>query len=253
MTNFVRAAMAAALLSLVGATAAAQPVSRLKGRVVTEKGEPVKGADVKAEAFFGFAAGDFAGQRTFATTTNDKGEWTIIGLKSGIWLFAVSAPGRIPETVALPIQLLVTVSSGASGLMLPWQLALKSAPVPDTAQGKLLTAAIDALRTEPERVQAMMTAVPDGADGEWLGSAGRIVLAARNPGLAFPIFKQAFERDPSSYRAALGVASASLLLRDFDTASRAFAAARDRTKDKDEQRFISAALDDLRNVKGSNK
>ena len=81
----------------------------------------------------------------------------------------------------------------------------------------------------------------------------RIVLTVGDPGLAIPLFKRALERDPSSYRAALGIASSALLLRDFDTASRAFAAARDRTHDKAEQKFLSAALDDLRNVKVSNK
>jgi hypothetical protein len=253
MARRVRVTVIVALLWIVGSPAFAQPVSRLKGRIVTEKGEAVKDADIHAEAFFGFAAGDFAGQRTFATKTNDKGEWTIIGLKSGIWLFDVSAPGRIPETVALPIQMLVTVSSGVSGLLLPWQLVLKPAPVPDSAYGSVLANAIDAARSAPEKVRAMMSAIPDDVDGDWLSGAGRIVLTAHDPGLAFPLFRRALERDPSSYRAALGVASASLLLRDFDTASRAFAAARDRTHDKDEQKFISAALDDLRNVKVSNK
>lgn len=252
MAKFVRVAMVA-VGCLIGSAVLAEPVSRLKGRVVTDKGEPVKDADVRAEAYFGYAAGNFAGQRTFATKTNDKGEWTIIGLKSGIWLFDVSAPGRIPETVALPIQMLVTVSSGASGLLLPWQLVLKPALVPDSAYGGLLATAIETAQSAPGKLQAMMSAVPDDVDGDWLSGAGRILLVGHDPGLASPMFRRALERDPSSYRAALGVASASLLLRDFDTASRAFAAARDRTRDKDEQKFISAALDDLRNVKVPNK
>jgi hypothetical protein len=36
-----------------------------------------------------------------------------------------------------------------------------------------------------------------------------------------------------------------LLERDFDSASRAFDAARSRTHDKDEQRFLSMAIADL--------
>jgi hypothetical protein len=253
MSKSIPAVVALALWCVLGSILVAQPVSRLKGRVVTEKGEPIKNADVRAEAFFGYAAGAFGGQRIFTTTTNDKGEWTVIGVKSGIWLFTVSSPGRIPETVALPIQMLVTVSSGASGLLLPWQLILKPALVPDTAYGNVLATANQAAHDTPGRVTSMMSAVPDDADGDWLGGAGRIVLTVGEPGLAIQLFKRALERDPSSYRAALGIASAAVLLRDFDTASRAFAAARDRTHDKDEQKFISAALDDLRNVKVSNK
>jgi hypothetical protein len=247
------AAVAFTFCCLLSSILVAQPVSRLKGRVVTERGEPIKNAEVRAVAFFGYAAGAFGGQRIFTATTNDKGEWTIIGVKSGIWLFSVSSIGRIPETVAMPVQMLVTVSSGASGLLLPWQLILKPALVPDGAYGGVLARANQAAHDAPGNVRTMLSVVPDDADGDWLAGAGRILLTVAEPGLAMPLFKRALERDPSSYRAALGIASSALLLRDFDTASRAFAAARDRTHDKDEQKFISAALDDLRNVKVSNK
>ena len=37
--------------------------------------------------------------------------------------------------------------------------------------------------------------------------------------------------------------------RDFDSASRAFDAARGRTHDKDEQRFLSAAIGDLATIR----
>jgi hypothetical protein len=47
----------------------------------------------------------------------------------------------------------------------------------------------------------------------------------------------------------LGIASIFLLERDFDSASRAFDAARSRTHDKDEQKFLSAALGDLATIK----
>ena len=53
--------LALAVATLLAATTALaqQPVSRLKGRLVTERGEPVKDAEVRAEAFFGAAAGTF--------------------------------------------------------------------------------------------------------------------------------------------------------------------------------------------------
>jgi hypothetical protein len=60
---------------------------------------------------------------------------------------------------------------------------------------------------------------------------------------------RALETDPSSYRAALGVASLFLLQRDFDSASRAFDATRNRTHDKDEQKFLTAAIGDLATIK----
>jgi Tfp pilus assembly protein PilF len=74
-------------------------------------------------------------------------------------------------------------------------------------------------------------------------------MVAREMPLARSLFVRALERDPSSYRAALGVASMFLLQRDFDSASRAFDAARSRTHDKDEQRFLSAAIGDLATIR----
>src|SRR5262245_5872498 len=48
--SFASFALAAAALSVVSAQ---QPVSRLKGRVLDEKGKPLRDAEVRAEAFFG--------------------------------------------------------------------------------------------------------------------------------------------------------------------------------------------------------
>jgi hypothetical protein len=74
-----------------------------------------------------------------------------------------------------------------------------------------------------------------------------IALAARQAGLARTLFLKAVDRDPSSFQAALGSASSALMLRDFDAASRAFAAARDRTKDKDEK-YLTAAVGELAKI-----
>ena len=110
-----RAALVVALLSLpalpappaLPALLAQQPVSRLKGRIADDGGARLKDAQVRAEAYFGSAAGTFAGQRTFRTTTNGRGEWSIMGIAPGIWMFDASAPGYVPEVVALPIRLLI--------------------------------------------------------------------------------------------------------------------------------------------------
>src|SRR2546429_162476 len=66
------------------------------------------------------------------------------------------------------------------------------------------------------------------ADADYLAAAARVALVARDPALARALFQRALERDPASYRAALGIASVFLLQRDFDSASRAFDAARNR-------------------------
>jgi len=224
---------AAILLCLAIPTAAsAQNNYRLLGRVVTEKGEPVANAEVRVEAFYGKAAGPVTGQRTYTATTDKKGAWNVMGVRPGVWLFEALAPGYYPESVALPIQILASSSSGQSGMALTWQLVLKPIPMTDETRAKLLTTG----------------AVPEDANADELAGAGRLALLARDTGVARALFQKALERDPSSYRAALGIATTFMLARDFDSASRVFDAARNRTHDKDEVKFITVALSDLATI-----
>src|SRR4249919_4346745 len=109
----VRACRAVACLAVLGsATLVAQPLDRLSGKVMTAAGAPIADADIRVEAMFGFAGGDFLGQRTFAARTNAKGDWALLAFKSGIWVFDAIAPGRLPDAVALPFLLVAPASSG---------------------------------------------------------------------------------------------------------------------------------------------
>ena len=223
---------------------------RVKGRVVTERGEPIDKADVRLEAFYGYAAGTFAGPRKLSAQSNAKGEWSVGAMQPGIWLFEVSAPGYVPETVVLPIRILTTVSMGTSGMSLIWDLVLKPLESPDEVKGELLNQALAAMReAKPDAARAALQLIPETADADFLAAAGRIALLAGDRALAKTLFTSALGRDPSSYRAALGVASVFVLERDFDSASRAFDAARNRTHDKNEQKFLSAAIGDLATIK----
>lgn len=222
---------------------------RVKGRVTTERGEPIAKADVRLEAFFGYAAGTFAGPRILTTQTNNKGEWNVGAMQPGIWLFEVLAPGYLPETVALPIRILTTVSMGTSGMALTWDLVLKPVRPLDDPRGEfLLQLAVIARDGKADEARSGLQRIPEDADGDYLAGAARIAILARDATLARTLFLRALDLDPSSYRAALGVASTLLLLRDFDPASRAFNSARSKTHDKDEQRFLSAAIGDLATI-----
>jgi len=164
--------------------------------------------------------------------------------------FEVSAPGYLPETVALPIRILTTVSMGTSGMSLVWDLVLKPLKAPDDVRGALLNQALGAMReAKPDEARAALRLIPDTADADFLAGGGRIAMLAGDRALAKTLFTSALGVDPSSYRAALGVASVFVLERDFDSASRAFDAARSRTHDKDEQKFLSAAIGDLATIK----
>jgi hypothetical protein len=223
---------------------------RVKGRIVNDRGEPLANADVRLEAFYGYAAGTFAGVRKFTAQSNAKGDWNVGGLQPGIWLFEAIAPGYLPETVVLPIRILTTVSMGTSGMALTWDLILKPVPEPDDVQGELLKQAAALARDgKVEEGRAALRNIPEDPHSDYLAGAGRIAMVARDMDLARAFFMRALERDPSSYRAALGIASMLLFQRDFDGASRAFDAARNRTHDKDEQKFLSAAIGDLATIK----
>jgi len=238
------------LLALSSAATAQHPAFRIKGRVTTDRGEPIAGAEVHLEAFFGYAAGTFAGQRLFETTTNAKGEWNVGAMQPGIWLFDVTAPGYLPETVALPIRILTTVSMGTSNMTLVWDLVLKALKAPDDPWGAYLSDVTKlAKQRKAEDVRTALLKMPDDPASDYLAAAGRIALVARDIQLAHTLFARALERDPASYRAALGMASTFTLERDFDNASRAFDATRSRTGDKAEQKFLSAAIGDLATIK----
>ena len=218
--------------------------------MLTDQGGRIDRAEVRAEAFFGSAGGTFAGQRTFSTRTNAKGEWSILGIAPGIWLFSVHADGYLPEAVALPNRLLSASGPNASGMVFTWELILKpAAAAADGRQAALVDAASAVRAGRAADADALLTKVPEDADADYLASAARIALVAGRLDAARTLFTRALERDPSSYRTALGIASTLLLQRDFDGASRAFDAARARTHDKDEQRFISAAIGDLATIR----
>jgi len=76
-------------------------------------------------------------------------------------------------------------------------------------------------------------------------AAGSICLLMRDPAVARPFFRRALERDPASFRAALGMASSALMQRNVDAAAKAFAQARTLTTDKDERGYLAAAIADL--------
>jgi hypothetical protein len=224
---------------------------RVKGRVTNERGEPIQRAEVKLEAFYGYFAGTFAGQRTFSTTTDAKGLWSVGAMQPGVWLFEVFAPGYAVESIILPIRILTTVSMGTSGMALTWDLILKPLHLPDDERGTFLNELTNLARDggKVERVRSALERLPEDPDADFLAAAGRIAVVARDMPLAQVLFRKSLERDPSSYRAAMGIASMFLFNRDFDSASRAFDATRNRTHDKDEQKFLSAAIGDLATIK----
>jgi len=224
----------------------AQPLDRISGRVTSERGEPLKDADVRIEALFGFAGGDYLGQRTFATRADAKGGFALLGFKSGIWVFDAAAPGHVPDVIALPFYLVSPQGNGIAGAVPISHPILRPSPLPDGDIGQDLARAAEAARQgRYERVTPLLSRLANSNDANVLTAAGRICLLMRDPTVALPLFRRALERDPASFRAALGLGSAALMQRNIDVAAKAFSEARNLTKDKDERSYLSAAISEL--------
>jgi hypothetical protein len=230
----------------VGAMAAAQPLDRLTGKVVIDHTEPEKDVDVRVDAIFGFAGGDFLGQRSFTARANARGEWAMLAFKAGAWLFDASAPGQMPDVIVLPFNLVSPAGSGLMGQMPTWHPILRPAAMPPGEIGTLLAGALEAARAgRSDRATPLLARLADSGDPSVLTAAGRICLILRDAAAARPFFRRALERDPTSFGAAVGMGSSALMQRDVDSAAHAFDEARKLTKDKDERGYLAAAIAEL--------
>ena len=81
----------AAIVVLCLAVPAAAETGRVGGVVKSTDGKPIKGASVKAE-------NPNASPSEFTATSDDKGRWSMIGLRSGTWKFTAEAPGFMPQS-----------------------------------------------------------------------------------------------------------------------------------------------------------
>lgn len=89
-------AFCAVLVTMGVAHEAAAQYGRVAGVVKDENNQPVKGATVTAE--------HPDTSQTFTATTDDKGRFLMIGLRSAVWRFVAQAPGFAPEGGPLPIR-----------------------------------------------------------------------------------------------------------------------------------------------------
>lgn len=94
----VKACVAAvcAVLASVSLSVAQPLVGRLTGSVKNLAGQPIKAATVRA-------ANPSAVPSEFTATSDQKGEWAILGLRGGLWEVEASAPGFETSTVAVRV------------------------------------------------------------------------------------------------------------------------------------------------------
>ena len=87
----------AAIVTLCLAVPAFAQTGRVGGMVKDTEGKPIKGATVKAQ-------NPSASPSEFTATTDDKGRFSMIGLRSGTWKFIAEAPGFMPQEGNAPVR-----------------------------------------------------------------------------------------------------------------------------------------------------
>ena len=116
MRESLKLSLAALVVVLLGALPAVAQTGRVGGVVKDDKGQPLKGATVVAE-------NPGASPPSFTATTDDKGRFSIIGLRAGNWKLTASAPGFQPSTGQVPIRTIgqpnppveFTLAAGSAG------------------------------------------------------------------------------------------------------------------------------------------
>jgi tetratricopeptide (TPR) repeat protein len=109
-------AMALGLALVASALPAAAQTGRIGGTVKDQQGQPIKGATVTAE-------NPSASPSSFTATTDDRGRFSIIGLRSGNWKITASAPGFSPGGGGLNVRTIgapnppvdIVLTPGATG------------------------------------------------------------------------------------------------------------------------------------------
>jgi tetratricopeptide (TPR) repeat protein len=117
-----RGLLAAFFIAALTSAAAAQ-TGRVGGTVKDDAGQPIKGATITAE-------NPNASPSSFTATTDDKGRFSIIGLKTGRWSFTAQAPSFAPESSGMNVQTI-----GAPNPPLMFSLKKGGAPAPMGALG----------------------------------------------------------------------------------------------------------------------
>lgn len=226
---------------------------RIRGQVLVESGGPLAGARIRTDALRGPRGAQFAAQREFTTRTNRSGDWSLLGLTRGLWILEVSALDHVPHVVVVPIAMMLKPASA------PWDTSLSLLPVaaiappgtgPETPARRVIEAAQRALAGERYAAREMLQRLGEyGLDAAGLCAAGDTALLLREPVMARKFFELAASASPKWYRPHLGIASASMMILDFDRAMKGYAAARANTDNQRLERMLSSAVRELQQIR----
>jgi hypothetical protein len=240
-------AMAVAIVAVLPTESAlAQTSYRLKGTLKDENGAVVAGGRVHAEALQGFRGEQFVGQKEFAVTSNDKGEWNILGLTAGMWAFEATAPGYVPQVIVLPVNFTQRKMQSATGGQLSWELPMT---LPRTENASLRQASEAAMAGKNDEATALAGVVATDPDPNIACDAGHVAMLVRQHGLAQAIFRAVLAKAPKHPCATFGLSSSLLMQNDIVTAGKHLWEARDLVP-QNQRRALAAAISDLQQMMG---
>jgi Flp pilus assembly protein TadD len=210
-------ALGAALI--VSALPAAAQTGRVGGTVKDQSGQPIKGATVVAE-------NPASSPSSFTTTSDDKGRFSIIGLRSGTWKITASAPGFAPGGGNVPIRTIgapnppvdIVLAAGAAGpagalagvdaKALQGELA-KAEELLNAQQYDAAIAAYNAILAKTPALTMINLQV------------GRAYRMKKDYDQALATYKKMLEADPTNERAKIEIGMTNLEKGDFPAAEAA--------------------------------
>jgi Flp pilus assembly protein TadD len=213
----MRASLTIALLLMTLAGNVAAQSGRVTGTVRDDRGDPIKGATIIAENLD-------ASPSSFTASTDDKGRFAIIGLRSGLWTFRSGAPGYSTEGGEVNVRTL-------PGVTPPLNFRLQKLAIPPSALGSLAPkdlqeslASADVLFNNQQWDEAIAAYRQILERSPSLSVINlQIAAAYRNKRAyddAIKAYNELLKIDPSSDKAKVGIAMTSLEKGDLETAER---------------------------------
>jgi Tfp pilus assembly protein PilF len=217
--NFLFRGMFAVLVMTAVASTSHAQTGRVGGTVKDDAGQPLKGVTVTAE-------NPNASPSSFTATTDDKGRFSIIGLRSGQWTFTAQAPGFSPEGGKMNVQTI-----GAPNPPLTFTLKKGGSGPPASALGSM--AAKD-LQTELSSADALYNAQKwDDAVAAYRAILAKapslsvinlqIAAAYRNKkdyDAALAAYNELLKADPNNDKAKIGIGMTNMEKGDIEAAER---------------------------------
>lgn len=208
----------AVLVTLVAVPAWAQSGS-VRGRVLDEVGEPLEGVEIVIEYKDGLT-------RKVVTTSNAKGDFVQVGLRTGNYSLTFSKSGYQPGILDVRVQLgepylvgEVTLQKLPEGVLSADQAEELSAEIKEYFEKGVAEVEAENLQAALDSFQKVIDLAPDSAEAHF--NKGFVYMKLDNPEMALPCYEKAVELRPDYYDAYVELGNIYNNARRWDEAMRA--------------------------------